>query len=132
MTVDYAGTIHRHMCASRASDYAEPVCQSLRGSVLDERLSELVMQALAPSALEVSLQVAQDTEAERRRLGQAWQKQLERAQYEVNRAMRQYTLVEPENRLVARILEKQLEQKLNEQKVLQHEHARLMAKQPGV
>lgn len=132
MTVDYAGAIHRYICASRASDYAEPVCQSLRGSVLDVRVSELVLRALAPSALEVSLQVAQDIEAERRRLEQAWQKQLERAQYEVDRAMRQYTLVEPENRLVARTLEKQLEEKLSEQKALQHEHARVMAKQPGV
>ena len=96
MTVDYAGTLHRYICASRASDYAEPVCQSLSGSVLDERVSELVLRALAPSALEVSLQVAQDIEAERRRLEQAWQKQLERAQYEVDRAMRQYTVVEPE------------------------------------
>lgn len=132
MTVDYAGKLHRYICASRASDYAEPVCQSLSGSVLDERVSEWVLRALLPSALEVSLHVAKDIEAERRRLEQAWQKQLERAQYEVDRAMRQYTVVEPENRLVARTLEKQLEQKLSEQKTLQHEYARVMAKQPGI
>lgn len=132
MTVDYAGKLHSYICASRASDYAEPVCQSLSGSVLDERLRELVLRALVPSALEVSLQVAADIEAERRRLEQAWQKQLERAQYEVDRAMRQYTVVEPENRLVARTLEKQLEQKLSEQKTLQQEYARVMAKQPGI
>lgn len=132
MTVAYAGKIRRYLCGSRASDYGEPTCQSLAGAVLDARLSELVLRALLPSALEVSLRVAQDIEAERRRLEQTWQKQLERAQYEVDRAMRQYRVVEPENRLVARTLEKQLEQKLSEQKALEHEHARVMAKQPGV
>jgi len=76
--------------------------------------------------------VAQDIAAERQRLEQAWHKQLERAQYEVDRAMRQYGVVEPENRLVARTLEKQLEQKLSEQKALQHEYDRVMAKQPGL
>lgn len=132
MTVSYAGKILRYTCAARASDYAEPLCQSLTGRVLDERVSTLVLQALQPSALEVSLRVAQDVEAERRRLEQAWQKQLERAQYEVDRAMRQYSVVEPENRLVGRTLEKQLEGKLSEQKALQQEHARVMAQQPGV
>lgn len=132
MTVQYHNRIQRYVCAARASDYAEPYCQSLAGRVLDARVSELILRALAPSALEVSLAVAQDIEAERRRLEQAWQKQLERAQYEVDRAMRQYSRVEPENRLVARTLEKQLEQRLSEQKSLQQEHARVMAKQPGV
>lgn len=132
MTVSYAGTSQRYSCAGRASDYAEPLCQSLSGRVLDARVSELVLQALRPSALEVSLRVAQDVEAERRRLEQTWQKQLERAQYEVDRAMRQYNAVEPENRLVGRTLEKQLEGKLSEQKALQQEHDRVMAQQPGV
>jgi hypothetical protein len=132
MTVSYAGTLLRYSCAWAASDHGEPLCQSLSGHVLDARVSELVLRALVPSALEVSLKVAQDIEAERQRLMQAWQKQLERAQYEVDRALRQYSAVEPENRLVARTLEKQLEQKLGEQKALQHEYARVMAKQPGV
>jgi DNA invertase Pin-like site-specific DNA recombinase len=132
MTVSYAGKSQRYSCAGRASDYAEPLCQSLSGRVLDARVSELVLQALMPSALEVSLRVAKDVEAERRRLEQTWQKQLERAQYEVDRAMRQYNAVEPENRLVGRTLERQLEGKLSEQKALQQEHDRVMAQQPGV
>lgn len=132
MSVSYAGKLVRYNCVARASDYAEPMCQSLTGRVLDARLRELVLRALQPSALEVSLQVAKDIEGERQRLEQAWQKQLERAQYEVDRAMRQYGAVEPENRLVARTLEKQLEHKLGEQKALQQEYARVMAQQPGV
>lgn len=90
-------------------------------STKDERVSELVLLALQPSALEVSLRVAQDLQAERVGLEVTWLKQLERAQYEVGRALRQYNTVEPENRLVARTMEKQLEQKLSEKKTLEHE-----------
>lgn len=132
MCVSYGSGTHRYACAGGAVQYAEPRCQSLNGRNLDERLSDLVLRALEPSALEVSLRVAQDLESERRRLDQTWQKQLERAQYEVDRALRQYNAVEPENRLVARTLEKQLEQRLSEKTALQQEHDRVMARQPSV
>ena len=41
-----------------------------------------------------------------------WELRLERARYEAKRAERQYQAVEPENRLVARSLEKQWEERL--------------------
>jgi hypothetical protein len=41
-----------------------------------------------------------------------WQKRLQRAPYEVGRAERQCQAVEPENRLVARSLERAWEKKL--------------------
>ena len=69
---------------------------------LDAFVSALVLQALEPAALEVSLQVAADVEAQRHKLHQHWQQRLERAQYAVERADRQYSAVELENRLVAR------------------------------
>jgi hypothetical protein len=68
------------------------------------------LQALEPAALEVSLAVAADAEAQRQRLHQQWAKRLERAAYAVDRAARQYQAVEPENRLVARTLERQWEE----------------------
>ena len=52
---------------------------------------------------------------ERQRLHQHWQQQLERARYEAERAARQYQAVEPENRLVARELERRWEEALAEQ-----------------
>jgi hypothetical protein len=72
-------------------------------------MSELVLQALEPAALEVSLAVVADAEAQRQRWHQQGAKRLERAAYAVDRAARQYLAVEPENRLVARTLERQWE-----------------------
>jgi DNA invertase Pin-like site-specific DNA recombinase/transposase-like protein len=130
MTVAYTRGSTYYGCQAQASNYGGAPCQSLAARVVDERISELVLLALQPSALEVSLRVAQDLQVERVRLEVTWLKQLERAQYEVDRALRQYNTVEPENRLVARTLEKQLEQKLSERKALELEYARVMAQQP--
>lgn len=131
LAVSYSAGYHRYHCSRQAVDYAERLCESLTGRILDEKITQLVLRALEPSALEVSLQVAQDIEAERRRLEDSWRQRLERAQYEVDRAMRQYNAVEPENRLVVRTLERQLEEKLAAQKVLQEDHDRVLAQQPA-
>jgi hypothetical protein len=98
---------------------------------VDDCVAGLVLQALEPSALEVSLQVAVNIETERARLDESWRQRLERAQYEVDRAMRQYNAVEPENRLVARTLEHQLEERLAAQRSLEEDRRRFLAEQPA-
>jgi hypothetical protein len=80
--------------------------------------------------LEISLQVAADVEAERHQVHQQWTYRLERAQYAVERAARQYHAVEPENRLVARTLERQWEETLAAAERLQADYARFLAVQP--
>jgi hypothetical protein len=49
------------------------------GAPLDRKVGEWVLKALEPAALEVSLQVAQDREAERQQLHRHWAQRLERA-----------------------------------------------------
>ncbi len=92
----------RYVCLRRMADYGEDLCQSLSGEPLDELTTRLVFQALEPAALEISLWVAEDLEAQRAQLVRHWDQRLERARYAVERAYRQYNAVEPENRLVAR------------------------------
>src|SRR3954462_3102203 len=72
---------------------------------LDALVASLMLEALQPAALEVTLQLLEDLELERAALHRQWQQRLERARYEAERAHRQYDAVEPENRLVARTLE---------------------------
>lgn len=122
----------RYSCSRMAVDYGEPQCQSLAGGPLDELVTELILRALEPSALEVSLKVAEDIEAERSRLREQWDKRLERADYESERAHRQYNAVEPENRLVARTLERNWEEALAAEEEIKKEAARFFASQPSV
>lgn len=121
----------RYSCHTRMANYAEDVCQSLAGSPVDEHITALVLQALEPAALELSLKVAEDLETERRQLRAHWEQRLERAHYEVERAFRQYNAVEPENRLVARTLERHWEEALAAEAHLQAEYARCLAQQPA-
>jgi len=121
----------RYACSRELVNYGGSMCQSLAGMALDKWMSELVLQALEPAALEVSLEVAADVEAQRQRLHQQWAKRLERAAYEADRAARQYHAVEPENRLVARTLERQWEEALEAETQLKAEHRRFVAEQPA-
>ncbi|MHB1530505.1 MAG: recombinase family protein [Acidiferrobacteraceae bacterium] len=121
----------RYLCGNMKSNYDEPLCQSLSALPLDALISQLAMEAVQPAALEVAISVAADLEAERIALRQHWQQRLERARYEAERARRQYDAVEPENRLVARTLERGWEAALSELVSLEAEHERAMRERPA-
>jgi hypothetical protein len=114
------GATPRYACMSMACNYGEPVCQALKAAPLDDLIVRLVLAALEPAALEASLLAAAELERERAALDAQWRHRLERADYQAERARRQFDAIEPENRLVARTLERQWEQALTE-------HARLAA-----
>jgi DNA invertase Pin-like site-specific DNA recombinase len=137
MTAQYNNNGHtaRYVCHRMKADYGEPFCQSLKAAPLDAMVARLVLRALEPAAIEASLVVAADLEAERATLDHHWQQRRERARYAVERARRQYDAVEPENRLVARTLERAWEQALAEQTQLEAEHERFRRQRlqaPGI
>jgi DNA invertase Pin-like site-specific DNA recombinase len=133
MVVNYnnAGTGPRYNCHRALVCYGAPECQSLAGGRLDAFVAGQVLAALKPAALELHLTAADDLERQRQLLHQNWQQKLERAGYEAERAARQYGEVEPENRLVARELEKRWEQALHEQKRLEQEYEQFGAERPA-
>jgi DNA invertase Pin-like site-specific DNA recombinase len=135
MTVQYAKSRQgrpytRYVCGHAAAAQGEAVCSSLSATRLDEVISELTLSALEPVSLELSLRVSEEIEQERAKAEALWQKRLQRARYEAERAERQYHAVEPENRLVARSLEKAWEEKLESERLLQEEHRRQQDQQP--
>jgi DNA invertase Pin-like site-specific DNA recombinase len=132
MAVGYSGNgeQHNYRCTRVLSDYGGEVCQQIAGRTLDTALSHQVLQALQPAALELSLEAAQHVERERANLDQVWQQRLERSRYEAERAARQYHLCDPENRLVARQLEREWEEKLAAQQRLEEEYHRFLRTQP--
>jgi DNA invertase Pin-like site-specific DNA recombinase len=133
MSVQYsgAGKPFRYSCPTGRRDPDVPPCQSLSGRVLDELVTAKIMLALQPAALELSLQVADDLKRERQRLDQDWRQRLERGRYEAERAQRQYQAVEPENRLVARELERQWERELQQLEALTQDYARFQQTHPA-
>jgi DNA-binding transcriptional MerR regulator len=77
----------------------------------------------------VSLRVASDLEAQHRQAETLWNQRMQRARFEADRAHRQFDAVEPENRLVARTLERAWEEKLHTYEQLVEEHRRAREQQ---
>jgi DNA invertase Pin-like site-specific DNA recombinase len=119
-----------YRCTALMTLYGEPSCQHLKAESFDNEVVRLAMLALAPSALSVSCQVANDVQQQRDATETLWNQRLERAVYEAERAARQFHAVEPENRLVARTLEAAWEEKLRAQRELQEQHERDLQAQP--
>jgi DNA invertase Pin-like site-specific DNA recombinase len=120
----------RYDCQRRALDYGEPACQSFVGKPLEELVAAQVLQVVTPAGLELSRRAAEQTERERNGLDKHWRLRLERARQDTDRAYRQYNAVEPENRLVARTLERQWEDAMVAQRALQEEYTRFQQTKP--
>jgi hypothetical protein len=90
-------------------------------------MSERVLQALEPAALDVSLAVAAAGAPQRQRLPQQWAQRLERAGYDVERAARASHAVDPAKRLVARTLEREWEEALAREEQLNAASRRLLS-----
>ena len=119
-------------CTQARNNSGGPLCQHVAGPGLDRFVAEQVLLALQPAALELALEATTRLEHEREALDRLWQQRRERAAYDAERAARQYHAVEPENRLVARTLERTWEEKLAIQQQLDEEYHRFLRRQPRI
>lgn len=87
---------------------------------------------MKPSELEISLKVMRSINDTNRMSDKQWLLSIERAQYEVDRAERQFMLADPENRLVVRSLESNWNQKLKELEKAKQDYAVYTSKKAWV
>jgi uncharacterized protein YndB with AHSA1/START domain/predicted DNA-binding transcriptional regulator AlpA len=89
-------------------------CLNVGGTVIEQAVADAFLEAITPGAIEaVRLSVGQLQANHDAALAQ-WRLEVERARYEAERAERRYRTVEPENRLVARGLETEWENRLRD------------------
>jgi DNA invertase Pin-like site-specific DNA recombinase len=129
MTVRYTrnGTTPSYECNQVHKQQGGRTCQFVRGDGVDAAISRLFLEALQPAQLEVSLATLEQVENQARQVERQWQLRLERAGYEADLARRRFLAVDPENRLVARNLEKDWNEKLAVVEQLKREQAALPA-----
>jgi len=99
-------------------------CLNVGGLQIDEAVTQAFLDALEPAGMQAALRAAQQREADHNATLAQWHLAVERARYEADKAERRYRAVEPENRLVARGLETEWEQRLRELDQAQAELAR--------
>lgn len=101
-----------YLCQIHTLQSAESPCQVIPGAVLDAAIGQLLLEAMTPMALEVSLAVWQEIQDRQQEADRLRRRQVERAQYEADLARRRYMQVDPANRLVADSLEADWNQRL--------------------
>lgn len=125
------GNCPRYVCARAKQLYGgENGCQSIGGRRLENRVLEEVFAVLEPAALAATAQALTDAGQAHAATLRAFELTVERARYEAERARRQYDAVEPENRLVARTLERALEAKLAAQRQAERDLLAAQARRP--
>jgi DNA invertase Pin-like site-specific DNA recombinase len=129
MTVQYyregLRTKFVYICQRKAIEQATAPCQRLVGTHIDDQVGKLLVELIAPAALEASLAVAKEIENRAAEVDQIRLQQVERSHYEAELAKRRYMHVDPGNRLVADSLEAEWNQKLRELERVQAETEQL-------
>ena len=103
-----------YLCQRKQIQQGEPPCQRIPGTDLDRAIGALLLERITPEAVAMTLAVQEEIvnrAAEAQRLRHL---QVERAQYEADLAQRRYLKVDPDNRLVASVLEAEWNTKLRE------------------
>jgi hypothetical protein len=116
MTVRYRHARGRlfpiYMCQREGIQHGHALCQHITGTSIDEAMGDLVLDAVSPLALEVSLGVQQELHARLEHADALRRQAVDRAQYDADLARQRFMRVDPKNRLVADSLEADWNDKL--------------------
>jgi DNA invertase Pin-like site-specific DNA recombinase len=103
-----------YVCQREGIDTATPKCQTIPGAGIDQRIGELLVAMVTPVTLEVALRVQAELDARIHDADVLRQKSVQRARQEADLARRRFMEVDPQNRLVADVLEAEWNEKLRE------------------
>jgi DNA-binding XRE family transcriptional regulator len=111
-----------YICTENSVRRADKPCQSIRGRVIDEAIGVLLLDSVAPVAIELTLAVESEIAGRVEQAATQRITQLTRARYDAELARRRYLHVDPANRLVADALEADWNERLRELDLLQQAH----------
>jgi DNA invertase Pin-like site-specific DNA recombinase len=114
-----AGNSHRYLCRGAAMRGTQAACVGVGGVRVDRAVSQQLLEALAPHAVEAAIAASQVVAKESAERLQAVRKEREDAAYTARLAQRRYEAVDPDRRLVARELERRWEDALNHVRTLE-------------
>jgi DNA invertase Pin-like site-specific DNA recombinase len=126
LTVRYAGQNGRHTnyCCTKLSweGLSSSACLCVTARNLETPIIEVVMKALTHEWLLDATRIVDTIEEQDKALEKQWLLRLEKARYETKRAERQYDACDPDNRVVARTLEKRWNDRLAAIEELEREY----------
>ncbi|MGH8111839.1 MAG: recombinase family protein [Rhodanobacteraceae bacterium] len=117
-----SGLVPYYQCCEESVRRAGKFCQSIHGAAVDRAIGALLLERVAPAALEVALAVQDEIAGRIEQANALRRTELERARYEAELARRRYLKVDPDNRLVADALEADWNTRLRRVDTLQRQH----------
>jgi len=123
--VEYRGHNGRsagYVCRTLEHAQTGDRCLLVQIGNVDAPIVKLVLEMLTQQRLLDAARVVELVEEQSAALSRQWQLRLERAKYEAKRAERQHDACEPENRIVARSLEKRWNDRLSELERIEQEY----------
>jgi hypothetical protein len=112
MSTHYRSGEQRADYQCRAQANAGDVCFQVAGQAIDDAIAKLVLDAVSPAEIELGLSLVRETERQVSEIDRQWQLRSERARYDARLAERRYKAVDPDNRVIARTLEREWEEAL--------------------
>jgi len=103
-----------HCCGKDLVNGRGVYCLNVGGTAIEQAVADAFLQAITPAAIEATRLSVEQLQANHDAALSQWRLEVERARYEAERAERRYRTVEPENRLVARGLETEWENRLRD------------------
>jgi hypothetical protein len=114
-----------YLCQKEQIEQAgDRLCQQVLGAGLDGAITDLLLAQLTPLTIDTSLQVYEELHAQAEEARRLRAQQVERARYGAELAQRRFLRVDPENRLVAEVLEADWNARLRELAQVQQEAER--------
>ena len=130
MSVSYSGqSKERLTCEMSRNQWGEKQCQGFNARSLDGLVRSLLLQAVSPASIELSIQAFTKLDQDRNVVERHHKQSVERAEYESNLAYRRYEEVDPSNRLVTAELERRWEQSLRDKRTAEETLVRYRAQQ---
>jgi len=106
-------------------------CLNIGGLAIEQAVTNAFLEAVTPAAVQATVLAVQQLQTNRDAALSQWRLEVERTRYEAERAERRYRTVEPENRLVARGLETEWENRLRDLATAEGELRRREQRQPS-
>jgi len=103
-----------YICQRAGIERGEGPCQRIPGRDVDQAISNYLLAAITPETIAVTLAIHDELRARAAETERLRQLQVKRAQFEADLAQRRYLRVDPDNRLVADVLEAEWNAKLRE------------------
>src|SRR6266436_3861684 len=105
-------------------------CLTIGGLAIEQAVANAFLEAVTPAAVEATALSVQQLQSNHDAALSQWRLEVERARYEAEKAERRYRTVEPENRLVARGLESEWENRLRDLAAAEAEQRRREQQRP--